>query len=288
MAVYDQSYRPYAGTWTSPRWRFLILLRYALREVFRSRIFTAFFATCFFLPIGAAVVIYLHHNLSALAALEIDVSDLISIDRHFFAGLMALQSFMPFGVLLAVVVGPGLVSKDLANGAMPLYLSRPFSRIEYVAGKMAVLVLLLSIVTWIPGLVLFALAGYLGGGTWLQENAHLPFAIIAGCGMWVLLVSLACLAASALVKRKVAAQALLFAGVVGGAALGGVINGTIGTHWGLLLNLPWVMRNIWAGLYDVPVDAGVPLWACWGTLALITSASILILRARLRAYEVVR
>jgi len=288
VAVYDQSYRPYAGSWTNPRWRFLVLPRYALREVFRSRIFTAFFATCFFLPIGAAVLIYLHHNLSALAALQINVADLIRIDRHFFAGLMALQSFMPFGVLLAVIVGPGLVSKDLANGAMPLYLSRPFSKVEYVVGKMTILVLLLSVITWVPGLILFALAAYLGGGDWLAENAHLPVAIVAGCGMWVLLVSLACLAASALVKRKVAAQALLFAGVVGGAALGGVVNVTIGTTRGLLLNLPWVMRNVWAGLYGVPVDPSAPLAACWGVLALIAGISILILRSRLRAYEVVR
>ena len=46
---------------------------------------------------------------------------------------------------------------------MPLYLCRPFSRAEYVLGKMSVLVFLLSLITWVPGLILFVIQAQPGG-----------------------------------------------------------------------------------------------------------------------------
>ena len=50
MAVYERNYGRYQGELT-PSWsRFLILPRYAAKDVFDSRLFVAFFALCFLLP----------------------------------------------------------------------------------------------------------------------------------------------------------------------------------------------------------------------------------------------
>ena len=47
MAVYEQTYKRYVGPLT-PEWsRFLIIPRHAYRGVFKSKLFTAFFAICF-------------------------------------------------------------------------------------------------------------------------------------------------------------------------------------------------------------------------------------------------
>ena len=47
MAVYEHTYKQYAGPLT-PEWsRFLIIPRHAFRDVFKSKLFTAFFAICF-------------------------------------------------------------------------------------------------------------------------------------------------------------------------------------------------------------------------------------------------
>src|SRR5205807_10578886 len=58
------------------------------------------------------------------------------------------------------------------HDALPIFLSRPFSRPEYVLGKCAVIALLLSVVTWVPGLILFSLQAGLaeGGWTWRSEE----------------------------------------------------------------------------------------------------------------------
>ena len=47
-----------------------------------------------------------------------------------------------------MIVSPSLIAADLSNNALSLYLSRPITRRDYVLGKMAVLAILLSPITW--------------------------------------------------------------------------------------------------------------------------------------------
>ena len=87
MAVYEHTYRRYEGALTPERTRFAVLPRYALREVFKSRLFVAFFVLCFALPFVGLILIYLHHNLSALKMLQLPVAELqrfLPIDAKFF------------------------------------------------------------------------------------------------------------------------------------------------------------------------------------------------------------
>ena len=82
---------------------------------------------------------------------------------------MSLQNGFAFFVTL--LVGPPLVSRDLRNNALPLYLCRPFSRTEYVLGKMSVLLILLSAMTWVPQLLLFPFQSYLEGAQWFCRQS---------------------------------------------------------------------------------------------------------------------
>jgi hypothetical protein len=66
-------------------------------------------------------------------------------------------------LFLAAFVGPGQVSPDLANNALSLYLARPFSRVEYVLGKMSVLADSDVADDLGARLLLFGLQGYLEG-----------------------------------------------------------------------------------------------------------------------------
>src|SRR5881409_849504 len=171
MAVYERAYRGYGGELT-PTWsRFLIIPRYAYREVFGSKLFSIFFAGCFLAPLVFAIIIYLHHNLTALAMMRMPESALFPIAAEFFERFAAIQSFLAF--LLALFVGPALVAPDLANNGLALYLCRPFSRAEYVLGKMSVLVVLLSLITWIPGMLLFLFQSSLEGAGWMTDNVRI-------------------------------------------------------------------------------------------------------------------
>ena len=121
MAVYKKTYRPYDGALTSPLSRLLVIPRYALSDLHRSRFLTIFFIASFIYPLICALLIYVQHNASALQLLNAQsASKLISINAVFFLNLLGWQSMM--ALFLASFIGPGLVSPDLANNGLSLYL----------------------------------------------------------------------------------------------------------------------------------------------------------------------
>lgn len=287
MAVYDRSYAPYAGTWTRPSSVWTVFLRHALSEVFEGRLTTLVFTAAFAMPLGGALFIYVRTNAKLLAQIGASGGQLSAIDTHFFLGMMSWQSFL-FGGMLTLLCGPQLISRDLANGALPLILSRPVTKFQYVVGKLAVLFGLLSVITWIPGLLLFALQASLGEDGWLAAHARLPFAIVAGSVLWISVLSLMALAASAHAGRKVTAQAMLVGAMLGGAWAGNLANAMLGTSWGHLLNIPELMRALLEGLYGVPLRAPLPHAAPWVAIPALCALCVLVLARRLKAKEVVR
>ena len=122
---------------------------------------------CFFYPLVCLLLIYLAHSASFLEEMRIP-NGMLSIDNRFFFNFMSVQGVFAF--LLTAFAGPGLISPDLANGALPLYFCRPFSRAEYVLGKSSVLAILLSQITWMPGLILFVMQASLAGPSWAWKN----------------------------------------------------------------------------------------------------------------------
>jgi ABC-2 type transport system permease protein len=290
MAVYERNYVRYSGPVTPERTRYLILPRYAYEAVFKSRLFVGFLALCFGPPFVGLLIIYLYHNASALQLLGLTpekLAEMFPIGNKFFYNGLWMQGGL--GFLLAFFVGPSLVAPDLRNNGLPLYLSRPFSRTEYVLGKMSVLVILLSAITWVPGMLLFLLQGYLEGAGWLARNWRLGFAVFLGSWVWILYISLFALAISAWMKWKPVARitmALLFFVLLGfGAALFGILD----TPWGLLIS-PWnVIDSVWNSLFGLPPgNFTPPAGPSWLVLAGGCAIFLWLLSRRIRAYEVVR
>jgi ABC-2 type transport system permease protein len=291
MAVYERNYGRYQGPLTPPWSRFLILPRYAAKDVFDSRLFVAFYALCFLLPFAGLLMIYLHHNLAALKFIELPLDQLkeaLPINATFFRRGIEFQSWLCF--LMALFVGPALVAPDLRNNGLPLYLSRPFSRTEYVLGKLAVLVVLMSLVTWIPGLLLFLFQGYLEGAGWLGNNLRIGAAIVAGSWAWILVVSLVALAISAWVKWKPVARVSLLIVFFVLAGFAEALNKALDTWWGHLLSLTTAMNQLWFSLFGQEDGERLaqPLWAAWLTILGGCALALWLLSRRVRAYEVVR
>jgi ABC-2 type transport system permease protein len=288
VAVYKHSYQAYSGPVTSSALRFLILARYAYQRIFGLRIFLALFLLCFVPPLGAAVFIYLQHNAKALQILQIPIDELIPIDAAFFQVLLYIQS--SFGFIIAVLIGPGLISPDLTNNALPLYLSRPLTRREYVLGKMSALLILLSAVTWIPLSLLFLFEAKMAGWTWLWDNLRLEAAIFAGSWLWMLVISLLALALSAWVRWRPIAGALIFGVLIVGGGFGALINAILFTSWGSLFNVGEMMDIAWHYLFGRPGSgsSSLPVWAAFAGLLGFCGFCLLLLSKKLKAYEVVR
>jgi ABC-2 type transport system permease protein len=304
MAVYEQSYKRYAGPLT-PEWsRFLIIPRHAYRTVFGSKLFTGFYVLCFIPLLVEAIMIYLHHNVNALGIIQANVADLFPVDASFFQTFTNIQG--GFASLVALLIGPPLVSRDLRNNALPLYLCRPFSRTEYVLGKMSVLLILLSGITWVPQLLMFLFQAYLEGFGWLKSNLWLASAIFIGSFVWILLLALISQTISALVKWRVIASGIMLGLFFVPSAFGVFINEVFTTRIGNLLSFVALMTNVSSGLFGTFVQTdsvmrmnfdGVvtqrvvtepPLWASWTMLFLICTVCLALLSRKLKAYEVVK
>jgi len=287
VAIYERAYRGYAGPVT-PTWsRFLVLPRYAFEAVFASKLFTSFFALCFMPSLVGAVLVYLHHNLKALAVFELTPDQLLPIDGRFFLWLLTISALM-LGFLLTLLVGPGLISRDLLHDALPLYLSRPFSRSEYVMGKLAVLVILQSVVSWVPLLLVWSLEAVLDP-SWAAGHLRIVPALVVGGLLWILLLSLLTLAISATVKRRILAQATLLGFFFILAAFGAIVNVVLGTSYGAMLALSEVIQRIWASLFGVaPLSTnGMSVPAAWVSAVAFCLLCLRQLARKVRAHEVV-
>jgi ABC-2 type transport system permease protein len=284
MAVYKRGYEGYQGKLT-PEWsRFLVIARQAYRRVFDSKLMLTFLVLCFGPPAVYAVIVYLPHNAGALQIFNI--RRLLSIDAAFFYHFIATQGFLAF--LLTAFLGPGLISADLANNALPLYFCRPFSRAEYVAGKMSVLAILLSAITWIPGLLLFAFQSYLEGWAWFHQNFYIGAALFVGSWIWILLLSLLALAMSAWVKWKLAAGALILASIFVTAGFGEAMSAMLHTESGGLINILKDMDAVWFSLFRLANRTGLSFEAAVGALMAVSGLCLYLLARKIRAYEVER
>lgn len=293
MAVYKRRYNSYTGSLT-PEWsRFFVLTRYAFADLFKSRFFVLLLILSIVPCLFFAGYIFIANNKTVQLLMQLRSPDLFAVETQYFIIIMMVQTQAAF--LLNCWVGPVLISGDLTNGALPLFLSRPFSRADYVLGKLAVLGLLLSAVTWIPCLLLFSLQSGLASNGWIWSHLWMVVPIVLCSAIWILMLSLISLAVSAWVKLRIVATGVIFISFFIPAGLGEMFNAIMGTYWGNLLNFSYMFRLILArefreqsGLLGSVDWIKVPLPAAWGVMIFVCLFSLVILNARLRARETVR
>lgn len=293
MAVYKRRYNPYTGSLT-PEWsRFFVLTRYAFADLFKSRFFVLLLILSLVPTLFFAGYIFIANNKTVQLLMQMRSAGLFSVETQYFIVIMIVQTQAAF--LLNCWVGPVLIAGDLTNGALPLFLSRPFSRADYVLGKLAVLGFLLSAVTWVPGLLLFSLQAGLAKGGWIWSHLWMVVPMLLCSAIWILMLSLISLAVSAWVKLRIVATGVIFISFFIPAGLGEMFNSIMGTYWGRLLNFSYMFRLILAkgfrersGLLGSLGWNEIPVPAAWGVLIFVCLLSLVILNVRLRAREVVR
>ncbi len=285
MAVYKRTYKGYSGPLT-PEWsRWTILTRFSYQRLVGTKT-NLFLLACLIYPIGCAAYIYLSHNASVLKSFGGNFASALTIDAKFFLTYCGFQFGLAY--LLVAFLGPTLVSPDVVNNAMPLYFCRPFSRTEYVVGKVSVLVYLLSIITWVPGLILFALQASLAGWEWTRDNLFIAGAVFLGPMIWIVLLSLIAMAISAWIRWKTAAGAAILGVFFLGAGFGTAINAVLRTKYGSLINLTEVIRTLWSGLFRQHLDSGLDTLDAWNVLAVTCLLCLWLLFKKVRAFEVVK
>jgi|SRR5436190_7167551 len=286
MAVYKRGYQRYAGPLTG-RWaQFMVLPRYGWRRLYQQRLVILLTVAAFVWPLLCTGFIYLTNHVELLQGLDASFRSFIQVDGRFFSIFMYVQA--GFAVFLAALTGPGLVAPDLTDNALPLYFTRPLTRWSYALARLTVIVGMLSVVTWIPGLLLFGLQVGLAGGSWFVTNWTLGAGIVIGFLIWLLFLSLVSMASSAYVKWRIVAGAVSLAFFFILAGVAEMVDKVFRVTWGHAMDPAWAINRIWCSLLGVtPPDgpgAGLSLLALTGFVLLL----VVVIERKLRPVEVVR
>ena len=286
MAVYKRTYKAYEGHLT-PSWsRFLVIPRYGLKGAFKSKFITAFLVAAFFYPLWCIGAIYLRYNFDLLQKINLFGAQRLEIGGTFYWWFLNVQS--SFAFLLAVFLGPPLISGDLANNGLPLYFCRPFARYEYVLGKFAILAWVLSLVTWIPGLVMFFVQSAIAESGWMNSHWWIAWAVFSGSWIWIVVLSLLALALSAWVRWRIAAGALILGVFTLGAGFAQAVNGVLRTDRGYYFDIGAMAGRVWSGLFGTQPRIAMDQFDAWMGLIAIAVVCLLLLERKIRAFEVVK
>jgi ABC-type transport system involved in multi-copper enzyme maturation permease subunit len=289
MSVFLHEYRPYSGRTTALWSRPLVLARYGLAEAWSSKITVGLVVLSLLPFLVEMVVIYVADNPVARMLITRGAPAL-EINEHFF--LRVLESQCWLALVLTSWVAPRLLSFDLGDNALPILLSHPISRFGYLLGKFLAAVIILSCVTWIPVMLLFLYQCYASPQPWALAHLGIASGILLGSFLWIVLLSLTGFAVSAWVKWRMVATGAIFAVLMVPAGVSGIAYAILRSKWGLLLNIPVVMSEIWERLLGYTSFRNPNLQLPNSALALVLIVSALIcmavLNARIRAREVVR
>ena len=291
MSVYKHNYRAYTGRVT-PLWsRVLVLARYGLNEIWSSKITIGLFTLSLLPSIVFLLIIYISNNpVARMLISRGNATQGLPINSEFFLVMLEVQCWLALAI--TAWIAPRLITFDLADNALPILLSHPISRIGYVTGKFAALFGSLSLVTWVPCLLLFTYQAYSSPQGWAGANLQIASGLFWGALLWIGLLTFLGLALSSWVKWRVVATGIIIAAVFVPAGVGGIVTGILRTRWGFLLNVPVSMTQLWGRLLGarevMPPDLSLPSAAILIMLALVSLLCIAMLNARIRAREVVR
>jgi len=290
MSVYKNTYRAYTGPVT-PLWmRIYVLARYGFAEAWSSKITVALF-TLSLLPLAVFLIgIYLANNPVAQILVLKSVAHPLAVDASFLLNVLEIQSWIALAI--TAWVAPRLISFDLADNALPILLSHPISRVGYVFGKFMAMFASLSMVTWVPCLLLFVYQCYASAQPWAAAHLSIAAGVFTGAVIWITFLSILGLALSSWVKWRVVATGAIFAAVFVPAGVGAIVSAVLRTQWGFLLNLPVTMSILWQRLLGAPEFmrsvTSLPTPAIVTVLVLACLLCVAMLNARIRAREVVR
>lgn len=278
MPIHDQGYRRFGGARGRLGTAWLVIARAAIRSMLRRRRFAALLLLAWAPFLVRAIQVYATANWPQLSAFAPTAST--------FREFLDQQGMFVFFV--TVYAGAGLIANDRRANALQIYLSKPLTRLEYVAGKAAVLMAFLLFVTWVPALLLLVVQIALAGSLeFARRNLFLLPAITLFSFLQVALATLTMLALSSLSKSS-RFVGVMYAGII-------LFTGAIQSMLWFITRAPAVslispttsLNQVGDVIFRTPPRYDIPwIWSLVAVLA-IMSLSVLVLERRVRGVEVV-
>lgn len=278
MPIHDQSYRRYGGTREPVRGAWTVIAAAGIASLLRKRIFLGLLVFAWMPFLVEAGKIYFSANFPQLALLA-PTADTF---RQFFDNQNIFVFFM------TIYVGAGLIANDRRANALQIYLSKPLSRAEYIGGKMAILVVFLLLVTFVPGiLLLLTQVAFAGSFEFVRKNLFLFPAITLFSIVQVAVASFTMLALSSLSNSSRFVAVLYTGAVLFTDAMFGVLRGITGSTTVAWVSLPANLAQVGDLVFRVKLRYDTPVMVSAIVVLALIVVSISVLERRVRGVEVV-
>ena len=276
MPIHDQGYRRYAGERVVRARRWSVIARAGIIERLRERRFLALMLVAWLLFVVRAVQIYIGTTI---------------VRASFFApSEETFHSFLnqqrPFVFFITIYAGAGLIASDRQANALQLYLSKPITRHDYIAGKVATLAVFLIAVTWVPAMMLLALQVLFSGSVeFVSSHPRLVPAITISSLLQVALASMTMLALSSL-SRSRRFSAMLYALVtIFAGAVERVLQTATGAAGWVLLSPQNTLVAITDALFGIEPE--IPVTIALVAIVALMGVCVAVLERRVRGVDVV-
>ncbi len=277
--VHDQSYRRYQGK-REPHGRgWLVIAGAGMRAVLAKKVFLGLLLLAWLPFLVRTVQIY-------AVTMYPQTSEVLPVNARMFQSFVEGQGLFAFFV--TIYVGAGLIANDRRANALQVYLSKPILRIEYIAGKLAILATFLLGVTLLPAVLLVIMQVVLSGSmNLLREHPTLIPAVVLASLVRVIVASATMLALSS-ISRSARYVAVMYTGVIFFAeAMYGVLSFVTGST-----RVAWISIT---GNFDVVTDAifreapryDTPAVVSFIVLMGLVAVSVSVLERSVRGVEIV-
>jgi len=278
VPIHDQGYRRYTGR-RVPRGRaWLVIATTGIRLLLTRRNLVGLLLLSWLPFLVRAVLIYGAVNAPQVSFLAVTPGTF----RQF------LQQQDVFVFFMTVYVGAGLIANDRRANALQLYLSKPIGRVEYVAGKLTILVTFVLLITWVPAILLLVLQiAFAGSFTFFLNNLFLLPAITACSFLVAIVAGASMLALSSLSNNSRYVGILYTALIFFSQALFAVLRGVTGDRWWSWLSMPNDVIQVGDAMFRLPLRNGTAWPMPLVAIAALLLASGFVLERRVRGVEVV-
>jgi ABC-2 type transport system permease protein len=278
VPIHDQGYRRYVGHREPPGKAWWVIARQHLLSSVKSRPFVILMLVAWAPFVVRAVQIYVASNFQQ--------ATFLAASAQTFRDFLDQQSLFVF---LLTIRMAGLVADDKRANALQVYLSKPLTRVEYIAGKLVTLLVCLLCVTFAPAVVLLIVQILFAGTlTFLRENIFLLPAITLFSVVQSVLSAFVMLALSSLSKSR-RFVAIMYAGLIFfTAAMYQALRGITGSRLWSVISPSDMLDVLGNAVFRVQGgDPAVPVAVAALVVVLLIGASIWVLERRIRGVEVV-
>lgn|GEM_PF-4798908 len=198
------------------------------------------------------LLVYINAFYQAVRPAPIEKYGYVSTIGNLYLYMMLLSAYLAFNI----------ISRDLKNGSIILYLSRPITRIEYIVSKFLAVCFHLSLITIVPLLLVYIIdiASLPQSSKFITEASKLLLPLIGSALLMVILFGSVTIMLSSLTKDGKWASAGVFGVFLIGGFIAEIVGSALNNNYAYLFYLWNSVIIVVINMFGMRISPRSPPW----------------------------